>query len=111
MITMVMFAKIRRMHFREYLTISEIQRRTSLSRNTIKKWLKGDEDPTIELVYIHSVDAVLQSIVPSLYTADRITVAITWTVFVRYRQFPLHISHLHILPHLPSFRYRENCIQ
>jgi transposase len=37
---MVMYAKIRRMFFREHLTISEIQRRTSLSRNTIKKWLK-----------------------------------------------------------------------
>ncbi len=45
MITMVMYAKIRRMHFREHLTISEIQRRTSLSRNTIKKWLKEDKEP------------------------------------------------------------------
>jgi hypothetical protein len=34
---MVMYAKIRRMFFREHLTISEIQRRSSLSRNTIKK--------------------------------------------------------------------------
>ena len=38
---MVMYAKIRRMLFREHLTISEITRRTSLSRNTIKKWLKA----------------------------------------------------------------------
>ncbi|MHB1301841.1 MAG: IS21 family transposase [Burkholderiales bacterium] len=37
---MAMYAKIRRMFFREHLTISEIQRRTSLSRNTIKKWLQ-----------------------------------------------------------------------
>ena len=42
---MAMYAKIRRMHFREHLTISEIQRRTSLSRNTIKQWLKRDEEP------------------------------------------------------------------
>ncbi|OFZ95145.1 MAG: hypothetical protein A2Z44_04410 [Betaproteobacteria bacterium RBG_19FT_COMBO_58_11] len=28
------------MYFREKLSVSEIQRRTSLSRNTIKKWLK-----------------------------------------------------------------------
>lgn len=41
MITMVMFAKIRRMFFREHLSISEIARRTSLTRNTIKKWLKA----------------------------------------------------------------------
>jgi transposase len=44
-ITVVMYAKIRRMHFREHLTISEIQRRTSLSCNTIKKWLRGSEAP------------------------------------------------------------------
>ncbi len=36
---MVMYAKIRRMFYREHLSISEIQRRTTLSRNTIKKWL------------------------------------------------------------------------
>ncbi len=42
---MVMYAKIRRMHFREHLAISEIQRRTSLSRNTIKKWLKEVKEP------------------------------------------------------------------
>ena len=45
MMTMVMYAKIRRMHFREHLTISEIQRRTTLSRNTINKWLRGGEEP------------------------------------------------------------------
>ena len=37
---MVIYAKIRRMFFREHLSISEIGRRTSLSRNTIKKWLQ-----------------------------------------------------------------------
>jgi len=37
---MAMYAKIRRMFFREHLAISEVQRPTSLSRNTIKKWLK-----------------------------------------------------------------------
>jgi transposase len=42
---MAMYAKIRRMYFREHLTISEIQRRTSLSRNTIKKWLRGGDEP------------------------------------------------------------------
>lgn len=44
MITMVMYAKIRRMFFREHLSISEIQRRTSLSRNTLKKWLKAPDE-------------------------------------------------------------------
>lgn len=40
---MGMYAKVRRLFFRERLSINEIQRRTSLSRNTIKKWLKEEE--------------------------------------------------------------------
>ena len=44
MITMVIYAKIRRMFFREHLSVSEIQRRTSLSRNTIKKWLEAPDE-------------------------------------------------------------------
>lgn len=40
---MIMYAKIRRMYFREQLSINEIARRTSLSRNTIKKWLRVPE--------------------------------------------------------------------
>ena len=45
--TMILFAKIRRMHFRDKLSINEIARRTSLSRNTVKKWLRmpGETDP------------------------------------------------------------------
>ena len=42
---MVMYANIRRMYFREHLNISEIKRRTGLSRNTIKKWLNGATEP------------------------------------------------------------------
>ena len=37
---MAMYAKVRRMRLRDGLSISEIARRTSLSRNTIKAWLK-----------------------------------------------------------------------
>jgi transposase len=37
-----MFGKIRRMYFRDRLSICEIARRTSLSRNTIRKWLASD---------------------------------------------------------------------
>lgn len=40
---MSMYAKVRRMHLREKRPISEIARLTSLSRNTIKKWLKEPE--------------------------------------------------------------------
>lgn len=39
---MSMFGKVRRMYFRDRLSICEIARRTSLSRNTIKKWLAAD---------------------------------------------------------------------
>ena len=45
---MVMYSKIRRMFYREHLNISEIQRRTSLSRNTIKKWLKARSDSDVK---------------------------------------------------------------
>ena len=37
---MATYAKVRRMRLREGLSISEIARRTSLSRNTIKSWLR-----------------------------------------------------------------------
>ena len=47
MITMDMIGKVRRMKMRDGLTHSEIARRTGLSRNTVKKWLKagGDVEP------------------------------------------------------------------
>ncbi len=38
---MAMMGKIRRMYFRDKLSVSEIARRTSLARNTIKKWLRA----------------------------------------------------------------------
>ena len=41
MITMALKGKIRALHQREGKSISEIARRTSLSRSTIKKWLKA----------------------------------------------------------------------
>jgi transposase len=40
---MMIYAKIRRMYFRENLTISEIARKTSLSRNTVKRWLRAPD--------------------------------------------------------------------
>jgi transposase len=42
-ITMATFGKIRRMYFRDGLSLSEISRRTSLSRNTIRAWLRKPE--------------------------------------------------------------------
>ena len=37
---MATFGKIRRMYVRDGLSLSEISRRTSLSRNTIRAWLR-----------------------------------------------------------------------
>ena len=37
---MGMYAKVRRLFHRERLSISEIARQTSLSRNTVKKWIR-----------------------------------------------------------------------
>jgi transposase len=39
-ISVDMLAKVRRMHFRDGLSIREVCRRTGLSRNTIRKWLR-----------------------------------------------------------------------
>ena len=38
---MAMYAKVRRMRVRDGLSISEIAHQTSLSRNTIKQWLRA----------------------------------------------------------------------
>jgi DNA-binding transcriptional regulator LsrR (DeoR family) len=40
---MEMLGKVRRMYYRDGLSRSEISRRTGLSRNTVKKWLKAPE--------------------------------------------------------------------
>ena len=47
MITTDMLGKVRRMHMRDRLSISEIARRTGLSRNTVRRWLRapGDLEP------------------------------------------------------------------
>jgi len=37
---MATYGKIRRMYFRDKLSLSEIARRTSLSRNTVKRWVR-----------------------------------------------------------------------
>ena len=52
MITMEMIGKVRRMKLREQLSNSEIAKRTGLSRNTVKKWLKapGDQAPKYKVV-------------------------------------------------------------
>jgi predicted transcriptional regulator len=40
-IDMALLSVIRRWHFREGMPIREIERRTGLSRNTVRKYLRG----------------------------------------------------------------------
>jgi len=41
---MEMIGKIRRMYFRDKMSLHEITKRTSLSRNTIRKWIRSTEE-------------------------------------------------------------------
>ncbi|MGF6400232.1 transposase-like protein [Pseudomonas frederiksbergensis] len=43
MISMEMMGKIRRMYFRDKLSLHEIAKRTGLSRNIIRKWVREPE--------------------------------------------------------------------
>ncbi len=66
---MSMFAKVRRLFHRDHLTISEIQRRTSLSRNTIKAWLKETKSATHKYPKRPKVNGKLTPFTPSLILA------------------------------------------
>jgi transposase len=49
-IDMALLSVIRRWHFREHLSIREISRRTGLSRNTVRKYLRsGDVEPRFKV--------------------------------------------------------------
>jgi transposase len=64
-----MFAKVRRLFHRDNLSISEIQRRTSLSRNTIKVWLKETCPDNYKYPKRPKVDGKLTPFVPTLLLA------------------------------------------
>ena len=50
MIDMDLLSVIRRWHFRQGIPIREIRRRTGLSRNTIRKYLRDDAvEPTFKV--------------------------------------------------------------
>ena len=65
---MIMYAKIRRMHFRDNQTISEIARKTSLSRNTIKKWPRSPDGSETKYRRIQA-DTILKPLEPELLQA------------------------------------------
>ena len=63
------FAKVRRLFHRDNLSISEIQRRTSLSRNTIKVWLKETKPDSLKYSKRPKVNGKLTPFVPALLLA------------------------------------------
>ena len=69
MYEMSMFAKVRRLFHRDNLSISEIQRRTSLSRNTIKAWLKEARPDSYKYPKRPKINGKLTPFVPALLLA------------------------------------------
>ena len=63
------YAKVRRLFHRDHLSISEIQRRTSLSRNTIKAWLKETSPDGYKYPKRPKVNGKLTPFVPALLLA------------------------------------------
>jgi transposase len=63
------FAKVRRLFHRDPLSISEIQRRTSLSRNTIKAWLKETRPDGYKYPKRPQVNGKLTPYIPALLLA------------------------------------------
>ena len=63
------YAKVRRLFHRDHLSISEIQRRTSLSRNTIKAWLKETSPDGYKYPKRPKVNSKLTPFVPALLLA------------------------------------------
>ena len=67
--TMSMFAKVRQLFYRDNLSISEIQRRTILSRNTIKVWLKETRLDNYKYPKRPKINGKLTPFVPALLLA------------------------------------------
>ena len=63
------YAKVRRLFHRDHLSISEIQRRTSLSRNTIKAWLKETSPDGYKYPKRPQINGKLTPFIPALLLA------------------------------------------
>ena len=73
MITMEMLGKIRRMHLRDKLSLHEIAKRTGLSRNTIRSWLRtsqGAAPPTYRRIKGEVKLSVFHAVVEQALKAD-----------------------------------------
>jgi len=72
-ITMDMIDKVRRLRLRDKLSLSEIVRRTGISRNTIKKWVNQEAiltPPSYERVSSHGVLSRFEATLVEALTAD-----------------------------------------
>ena len=69
---MDMIGKVRRMKLRDQLSLSEIAKRTGLSRNTVKKWLKapGEVVPKYERGSPEGKLTAFESTLQQALTAD-----------------------------------------
>jgi transposase len=69
---MATLGKIRRMYFRDGLSLSEISRRTSLSRNTIRAWLRKPEgsEPRYQRAHRPGKLAAFEAILVGALEAD-----------------------------------------
>ena len=65
---MDMIGKVRRMKLRDQLSLSEIAKRTGLSRNTVKKWLRAPSEAAPKYERI-SVAGKLTAFEPTLHLA------------------------------------------
>ena len=54
---MEMLGKIKRMHLRDKLSLHEITKRTGLSRNTVRKWLRGPKEVPVAVPVYSRRDA------------------------------------------------------
>ena len=73
MITMEILGKIRRMYFRDKLSLHEITKRTGLSRNTIRKWVRVPKEsvpPTYHRDHAPSRLTRFHSVLEQALTAD-----------------------------------------
>ena len=69
---MDMIGKVRRMKLRDQLSLSEIAKRTGLSRNTVKKWLKAPSEavPKYERSSVEGKLTAFEPILHQALTAD-----------------------------------------
>ncbi len=77
MITMEMLGKVRRLYFRDKVSLREKPKRTGLSRNTIREWLRKPDESAIP-TYVRKDDRIMAQVLSAVPTAglDAVLVAV-----------------------------------